>query len=128
VAFETSQGITFKFNNVVYTATAISVTKSMGEFNVTSTDIPVGANCRTRYRAGGLKSTELKVDWVGNTLPPTDELYAIDLDGAGPGSGAGLTGDDLGVSPIRALCTGLTITAQAGELIKGSCTFKISVD
>ena len=126
MAFENSQGIQFKFNNVVYTATAISMSKSQGEFNLTSTDIPAGAGCLTRYRAGGLKSLELKVDWVGSTLPPTDNVYDIALAGSGSGSGSGLTGESL--TGKKALCTGLSITAQAGELIKGSCTFKISVD
>lgn len=124
MAFETSQGIQFKFNNVVYTATSISVSKSAGEFAVTSTDIPAGAGCLARYRPGGLKSLDLKVDWVGATLPPTDAVYPIALAGGGPGADSGLTGESIGY----ALCTGLSITAQAGELIKGSCTFKISVD
>lgn len=126
MAFENSQGIQFKFNNVVYTATAISMSKSQGEFNLTSTDIPSGTGCLSRYRAGGLKSLELKVDWVGSTLPPTDDVYSIALDGGGAGAGSGLTGESL--SSRKALCTGLSITAQAGELIKGSCTFKVSVD
>lgn len=126
MAFENSQGITFKFNSAVYTATAISMSKSFGEFNVTSTDIPSGSGCFTRYRGGGLKSLELKVDWVGNTLPPTDDVYDIEMAGSGAGAGSGLTGESL--TGKKALCTGLTITAQAGELIKGSCTFKVSVD
>lgn len=124
MAFENSQGIQFKFNNVVYTATAISMSKNAGEFNVTSTDIPAGAGCVSRYRAGGLKSLELKVDWVGATIPPTDNVYDIVLAGSGSGSGTGLTGESI----TKALCTGLSITAQAGELVKGSCTFKVSVD
>jgi hypothetical protein len=127
MAFENSQGIQFKFNNVVYTATAISMSKSQGEFAVTSTDIPSGANCLSRYRAGGLMSLEMKVDWVGSTLPPTDDVYSIELAGSGSGAGTGLTGGE-SLSGKKALCTGLSITAQAGELIKGSCTFKVSVD
>lgn len=121
--YENSQGIQFKFNSVVYTATSISMSKSQGEFNVTSTDIPA-SGALTRYRPGGLKSLELKVDWIGSTIPPTDDVYDIELDGQGSGSGQGLTGESIS----KALCTGLTITAQAGELIKGSATFKISVD
>jgi hypothetical protein len=127
MAFENSQGITFKFNDVVYTATSISMSKSQGEFNVTSTDIPAGGGCISRYRAGGLKTLELKVDWIGSTLPPTDDMYSIELAGAGPGAGAGLPGEAISTAN-KALCTGLTMTAQAGELIKGSCTFKVSVD
>lgn len=128
MAFDNSQGITFKFNDVVYTATSISMSKSQGDFNVTSTDIPTGSGCLSRYRASGLKSIELKVDWVGNTLPPTDDVYKLELAGSGPGSGTKLHGETSFSTASKALCTGLSITAQAGELIKGSCTFKASVD
>lgn len=129
MAYESSQGIQFKFNSVAYTATSISVSKSMGEFNVTSLDIPTGTGL-SRYRAGGLKSIELKVDWVGNEIPPTDDVYDIviantNTTGVSAASGTGLTGGD---SMPKALCTGLSITAQAGDLIKGSATFKVSID
>jgi hypothetical protein len=71
-------------------------------------------------------SLDLKVDWVGNTIPPTDDVYDIALAGSGPGAGSGLTGE--GLSSAKALCTGLSITANAGDLIKGSATFKVSID
>jgi hypothetical protein len=121
--FDSPQGVIFSFNSVVYTATSISVSKNQGEFNVTSLDIP-SATGKPRYRAGGLKSLELKVDWVGSVIPPTDLVYDISLGGTGPASGTGITGDSIG----KALATGVSITAQAGDLIKGSATFKISVD
>jgi hypothetical protein len=124
MAYESSQGIIFKFNNVVYTATSVSVSRSMGEYNVTSLNIPKGPNCMTRYRPGGLKSIEIKVDWVGSTLPPTDAPYSIAFDGDGPGSGSGLTEDSIS----KAIATGVTLTAQAGDLIKGTATFKVTVD
>jgi hypothetical protein len=125
MAFDSPQGVIFSFNSAVYTATSISVSKSRGEFNVTSLEIPTGTG-KPRYRAGGLKSLELKVDWVGSVVPPTDNVYQIALGGSGAASGSGITGDDL--TGKKALCTGLSFTAQAGDLIKGSATFKISVD
>lgn len=118
--FESAQGITFKFNNVTYTATSIVVSKSAGEFNVTSTDIPKGTTCRSRYRAGGLMTIDVKVDWIGNTPPPVDGVYSIDFGGVDLHGGENISGG--------ALCTGLSITAQAGDLIKGSATFKVSYD
>jgi hypothetical protein len=121
--FEQTQGVEFKFNNVAYRATSISVSKSQGELNATTTEI---TNNLPRYEAGGLKSLEIKVDWVGSELPPTDDVYDIVFAGSGPGAGSGLAGESL--SGKKALCTGLTITAQAGELIKGSATFKVSED
>jgi hypothetical protein len=125
MAFDSPQGVIFSFNGVVYTATSISVSKNQGEFNVTSLDIP-SATGKPRYREGGLKSLELKVDWVGVTVPPTDNVYAIALGGAGNAAGTGITGEALGAR--KALCTGLSIAAQAGDLIKGSATFKVSQD
>jgi hypothetical protein len=119
--YDSSQGLTFKFNNKQYTATSVSVSKSAGEINATSTDIPRGAGCFSRYRAGGLKSLDVKVDWIGSEVPPTDDVYAIAFEGD--------VGDDIhGETVDKALCTGLSITAQAGELIRGSATFKVSID
>lgn len=123
--FDSPQGVVFSFNDVVYTATSISVSKSQGEFNVTSLEIPSGLG-KPRYRAGSLKSMDIKVDWIGKTLPPTDNVYGISFGGSGPASGSGLTGE--AISSKKALCTGLSITATAGELIKGSATFKVSED
>lgn len=125
MAWETSQGVDFKFNGVTYTATQIAVSRSFGEFNVTSLNIAAGPGCIQRLRAGGLRNTEIKVDWIGNTLPPTDKSYAISFGGAGPAAGTNLMdGDPLGF----AIATGITITAQAGDLIRGTATFKLSKD
>lgn len=123
MAYESSQGIVFKFNGVKYTATSVAVAKSRGEFSLTSTDIPATGGL-ARYRPGGLLSLEIKVDWVGKTIPPTDDLYQISFDEGDVDP----TDGDLDSNVNRALCTGLQITAQAGELIKGSATFKVSKD
>lgn len=123
--FDSSQGIKFKFNGNYYTATSISVSKSAGEINATGLDIPAGSTATSRYRPGGLMSVELKVDWIGADPPAVDDVYPLVIEGSGPGSGTALWG---GPAAGNALCTGLSITAQAGELIKGSATFKLSVD
>lgn len=118
MAYESSQGIKFKFNNAVYTATSISVAKSRGEINATSTEIPASGGL-TRYRPGGLRSIEVKVDWIGKTIPPVDNVYDIVFEGNDPTGGEDMP---------KAMCTGLSITAQAGEMIRGSATFKVSKD
>ena len=123
MAYESSQGIVFKFNGVKYTATSVAVAKSRGDFALTSTDI-TGTGSLARYRPGGLMSLEIKVDWIGKTIPPTDDLYAITFDDGSVDP----TDGDLDPNMNRAVCTGLQITAQAGELIKGSATFKVSKD
>lgn len=107
-------GITFTFNGDPYTATQISVSRSASEIDCTSTDIGDGG--LRRFRAGEVENCEIKVDWVGLTVPPVDATAAFTLT-----SGLGHTGS-------IALCTGLSITATAGDLIKGSATFKVSYD
>jgi hypothetical protein len=109
-----AQGISFAFGGSTYTATSISVSRNAGEFDVTSTEIP--ANEPKRYRLSDIENCEIKVDWIGNIVPPVDATAAFTL-----GSGLGHIG-------AIAMCTGLSITATAGELIKGSATFKVSVD
>lgn len=105
----------FVFNGDTYKATSISVTPSAAEFDVTTTDVPVDG-CR-RYRPGAVQSCDIKVDWVGLTIPQVEETAAFSI-----------SSGSLGHTGSIALCTGLSITAQAGELIKGSATFKVSFD
>ena len=116
--FENSQGITFTFNGVGYTATSIAVSRSRGENDISTTDLASGSF--RRLRAGKLNSVEIKVDWIGGTIPPVKTLGAF-----------AMTGTDIGASPFSgrmALCTGLSISGSAGELIRGSATFKVSHD
>lgn len=112
--FPAVNGITFKFGSDFYTATQISVSRSAAEFDVTSTKQAAGE--LNRYRLSEVENCEIKVDWIGLKVPKVDDVYEFTLS-----SGLNHTG-------TKALCTGLTITAQAGELIKGSATFKVSYD
>ena len=121
--FKNSHGVVFKFNNQVYTATGISVSYGGGEVDATSLNIGTQSGSLTRYRFGGLyPPSSIKVDWIGAVSPPTDTFYNFAFEGTAAGSvaqtnfGAGASGS--------ALATGVSITASAGELIKGSATFK----
>lgn len=125
--FETPQGLVFKFNNKPFTVTSLSVTKGAGEFNVTSLNVAPGDKCISVFRPGALKSVEIKADFIGNTLPPQDKTYALHIDGVGAATGGKLWGEGESESYMAA-CTSVQITAQAGELIKGSATFKLSYD
>lgn len=107
-------GITFTFAGSTYTATQISVSRSAGEIDCTSTDI--ADNGLRRFRASEVENCEIKVDWIGLTVPPVEKTAAFAIS-----SGLGATGS-------VALCTGLSITATAADLIKGSATFKVSYD
>lgn len=118
MAFETSQGITFKFNQITYTATSVAVSRSRGENDISTTDLAAGSF--RRIRAGKLNVVEIKVDWIGGTIPPVKTVQDFEI-----------TGTDLGATAFsgkKALCTGLSISGSAGELIRGSATFKVSQD
>lgn len=110
-------GIAFTFDGDTYTATQISVSRSAAEFDCTSTDINAGG--KRRYRTSDIENCEIKVDWIGLSSPQIEKTAAFSFTG---------NATALGVTGTIALCTGLNITAQAGELIKGSATFKVSYD
>lgn len=117
--FETSQGITFTFDDVQYTATAIVVSRGRMEHDVSSTDLDLGS--KRRLRLGELNEVSLKVDWIGGTIPTVTRTAMFRIVGT----------SDIGVDEFAgkpALCTGLSITGNAGELIRGSATFKLSED
>lgn len=118
MAFETAQGITFTFNGITYTATSIAVSRSRGENDISTTDLQAGSF--RRLRAGKLNTCEIKVDWIGGTVPPVKSLGTFTV-----------TGTDIGAADFsgkKALCTGMSISGAAGEMIKGSATFKVSQD
>jgi hypothetical protein len=116
MAFESSQGITFTFDGAAYKATSVSVSKSQGEFDVSTTDIALGGF--RRLRAGKIKTIDIKVDWIGTTLPSVKTVGNWSI--AGDNLGAGASG--------KALCTGLSISGEAGGVYRGSATFKVSKD
>lgn len=116
--FENSQGITFNFSGNVYTATSISVSRSRGEFDVSSTDIPEGKS--RRLRAGKINTVDIKVDWIGDVAPPMRAPASFSITGKNPGAGRFTSGS--------AICTALSVSAAAGDLIKGSATFRVSKD
>lgn len=118
MAFELSQGITFSFNSVPYTATQIAVSRARNEFDVSSTDLQKGE--QRRLRLGKVNEVSIKVDFLGTVTPMVTATAAFTL-----------LGTDLGANDFagkKAICTGLSITGNAGELIRGSATFKVSED
>lgn len=108
-------GTTFLFDGSAYTATSISVSRSTQEFDVTHCGIAV--DTYQMYRASEVENCEMKVDWVGISVPQVTATGTISF-----------TGLEAGFIGAKALATGLTLTASAGDLVRGSCTFKISYD
>lgn len=121
MAYESSQGIGFKFSNIVYTASQISLSKSVSEIDVTSLDSPHGSY--RAYRAAPIREgDELSLEFIGLTLPQQTAtgaiMWTIDNSGSNAAFTAGL--------PTAALCTSASVTAQVGELIRGNATFRLS--
>lgn len=116
--FAAAQGISFSFNGAAYTATSISVSRGKGEFDVSTIDLASGS--LRRLRAGKYHNVDIKVDWIGGTIPPTRAVLPFTISGTDVGAAA--------FSGKSAICTGLTISGAAGDLIKGSATFKVSND
>lgn len=123
MAYESSQGIGFTFSGTKFTANSIQMTKKVSEIDVTSLESPNGSY-RSFRAAPVLDAPELKVDFVGLTLPQMTATGQITWSVDGTGSNAGFTA---GI-PTAALCTSADITAQVGELIKGSATFRLTLN
>lgn len=121
MAYETSQGIKFVFSGQPYTATQIAMSKKVSEIDVTSLEAASGSY-RSYRTAPIVESPELKVDFVGLTLPQMTATGQIVWTIDGSGSNAAFTAN----MPTAALCTSADVTAQVGELIKGSATFRLT--
>lgn len=120
MAFESPQGVDFKFNNKSFKATSISISASAGEQDVTAVNDTVGTHPYGRFEPSVMKNADVSVEWFGAEAPDMDKAYALALGGA--------TASVITASQISAVCTTCQITAQAGELLKGTATFKITHD
>ena len=121
MAYESSQGISFIFDGATFTANSISASKRVSEIDVTSLETAQGEF--RQYRPSPIRDgDELKVDFVGLTIPTQTATAAITWVIDGTGSNAGFTAG----LPTAALCTSVDLTASVGELITGSATFRLT--
>jgi hypothetical protein len=119
--YESSQGIKFSFSGTTFTANSIAVSKKVSEIDVTSLENATGSY--RAYRVAPIRDgDELKVDFVGLSLPQMTATGAISWTIDASGSNAAFTAN----IPTAALCTSADVTAQVGELIKGSATFRLT--
>jgi hypothetical protein len=121
MAYESSQGLTFKFSGQSFTANQIQMTKKLSEIDVSSLSDPTGSY-RSYRPAPIIDAPELKIDFVGITLPQMTATGAITWTVDASGSNSAFTSN----MPTVALCTSADVTAQVGELIKGSATFRLT--
>jgi hypothetical protein len=123
MAYESSQGIGFSFSGVKFTATQIAVSKATPEIDVTSLESAHGSY--RSYRLGSIRDgDQLKVDFIGLTLPQMTATGSITWAIDGTGSNASFT---TGL-PTAALVTSADVTAQVGELIKGSMSLRLTAN
>lgn len=121
MAFESSQGIGFSFSGTKFTATQIAVSKKTPEIDATGLDSPHGSY--RSYRPAPIRDgDELKVDFIGLTLPQMTATGSITWSFDGTGSNAAFTAG----LPTAALVTSADVTAQVGELIKGSMSLRLT--
>lgn len=119
--FESAQGINFNFSGKPFTLTSVSFSKNVSEIDVSTLATKQG-EFRT-YRPAPLREgDELSIEFYGLELPQQTATAAISWLIDGSGSNASLT---TGI-PTAALCTSAQIQAAAGELIRGSATFRLT--
>ena len=123
MAYESSQGISFTFSGTKFTANQISMTKKVSEIDVTSLSDPNGSY-RSYRSAPVMDAPELKIDFVGLSMPQMTATGSITWSIDGSGSNAAFTAG----MPTAALCTSTDVTAQVGELIKGSASFRLTLN
>lgn len=123
MAYESSQGLSFTFSGVKFTANSIQVSKQVSEIDVSSLETPNGSY--RQYRPAPIREgDELQIEFVGLTLPQMTSTGQITWAVDGSGSNSAFTS---GI-PTAALCTSAQVTAAVGELIRGNATFRLTLN
>jgi len=120
-AFPSAQGLSFTFGGTAFDIVSLSFSKSVTENDVSTLKTPHG-QFRT-YRAAPLRDgDELQVEFMGIGAPNMTATQAITWTIDGSGSNAAITAG----LPTVALCTSASLSAAAGDLVRGSATFRIT--
>lgn len=113
-----SQGTgNFTFGGASFQITSLDVSASAAQTDVSHLGLAVNAK-RIFRKAPLVDSPEVKIDFIGNTLPAVGTKSAFVLTG---NFGSTKAGDC-----TKAICTQASVKAAVGEIIKGSATFKLS--
>lgn len=119
MGLEHSQGISFTFSAANYTATSISVQKSRAEIDATTIDMPPGMY--RRFRTGKFPEITLSMEWLGMTTPTIGKTADFSINGV-----IAPWAETASPAVVKAACTGYSVNAQAGDIIRCSGTFKLS--
>lgn len=121
MAYESAQGLSFTFSGKPFTLTSISFSKNVSEVDVSGLNTKYGEY--RSYRAAPLREgDELQIEFFGIDYPQQTATGALTWSMDGSGSNSAL----ISALPTIALCTSASLQAAAGELVKGSATFRIS--
>lgn len=113
-----SQGTAgFTFSGLSAQITSIDVSASAAQTDVSHLGIASGE--KRKFKKAALSdSPEVKVDFIGSTLPAVGTKGAFTLTGNFASANTALC--------TKAICTQASVKASVGDLIKGSATFKLS--
>lgn len=116
-----AQGITLTYGGQKFTATSISVSPSAKEYDVTHCGMEDGPR---KYRYGPYKNTEVQVEFLGTvTAVSLTVTQQFSFTFAGPGTAAQASWP---AADGAAICTQYSASAVAGDLYKGSMTFRLT--
>jgi hypothetical protein len=110
-AIADSQGTTFMFNSVTFTAKNVKVKRSQSYVDVTPMSAAAGST-RVLQAAPLVDGDQITCEYWGATAPTR-------------GISASITCSTLGISG-SAVCEDFELTAAVGELIVGNATFKLT--
>ena len=112
-----SQSGDFTFNSVTYKITSLDVSGTASQTDISNLGLAAGS--KRIFRQSPLSdSPEVKIDFIGNTLPAVGTKAVFVLTGSFSSTKAG--------DCTKAICTQASVKAAVGEIIKGSATFKLS--
>jgi hypothetical protein len=112
-----SGGGNFTFAGDAFKITSLSVDATAPQVDVTHLGIAVGEK-RIFKKAPLSDSPEVKIDFIGNTLPAVGTKEDFVLTGEFGSTKASLC--------TKAVCTSASVKAALGDIIKGSASFKLS--
>lgn len=107
----------FTFGGASFQITSLDVSASAAQTDVSHLGLAVNAK-RILRKAPLVDSPEVKIDFIGNTLPAVGTKDVFVLTGNFSSTKAG--------DCTKAICTQASVKAAVGEIIKGSATFKLS--
>jgi hypothetical protein len=110
-AIADSQGTTFTFNSVTFTAKNVKVKRSQAYVDVTPLSATAGST-RVLQAAPLVDGDQITCEYWGTTAPAR-------------GTASAITCSTLGISG-SAVCEDFELTAAVGELIVGNATFKLT--